>query len=47
MDFSDNDNFLEMNTMKVTSDHIRDYNEGEDIFVVWDIVNNQIFSDYD
>lgn len=38
MDFSYNDNFLELTSQKVTADSIRDYDEGEDIFLVWDIV---------
>jgi len=47
MDFSDNDNFLQLGSQKVTPDHIKDYQEGEDIFVVWDILLKQIISDYE
>lgn len=47
MDFSDDDFFLQMCSQKVTPDHIRDFKEGEDIFVVWDISQNQIVSDFD
>ena len=47
MDFSEDDFFLEMCSQKVVPDHIRDYSEGEDIFVVWDISQNQLVSDYD
>ena len=28
-------------------DHIRDLTENDDIFVVWDISQNQIVTDYD
>lgn len=47
MDFSEDDFFLEMTSQKVLPEHIRDYQEGEDLFVVWDIQQNQIVSDYD
>lgn len=47
MDFSDDDLFLQMCSMKIDQEHVRDYGGGEDIFAVWDIDNNELVNDYD
>jgi hypothetical protein len=47
MDFSDDDLFLQMVSMKINEDNVRDFEGGEDIFAVWDIENNELVNDYD
>ena len=47
MDFSHDDLFLQMCSMKVDQEHVRDYAGHEDIFAVWDIENNELVNDYD
>lgn len=47
MDFTDDDNFLQMCSMKIDQEHVRDYEGGEDIFAVWDIQDNELVNDYD
>jgi antirestriction protein len=47
MDFSNDDLFLQMCSMKIDQEHVRNYVGGEDIFAVWDIENNELVNDYD
>ena len=47
MDFSEDDYFLQMCSMRIDQEHVRDYVGGEDIFAVWDIDNNELVNDYD
>lgn len=47
MDFSHDDLFILMCSMKIDQENVRDYEMGEDIIAVWDIENNEIVNDYD
>ena len=47
MDFSEDDLFIQMCSMRIDHEHVRDYAGGEDIFAVWDIDNNELVNDYD
>jgi hypothetical protein len=47
MDFTDDDQFLQMCSMRIDQEHVRDYSGGEDIFAIWDIENNELVSEYD
>lgn len=46
MDFSDDDLFLQMCSMKIDEENVRNFEGGEDIFAVWDIENNELVNDY-
>ena len=49
MDFSDDDLFLQLCSMKIDEDNVRNFDGGEggdDIFAVWDIENNELVNDY-
>jgi uncharacterized protein with WD repeat len=50
MDFSDCDNYLEMCVQKVNHECVIDhknYSAQEDIFVIWDIRNNRMVSNFE
>jgi hypothetical protein len=47
MDFSHDDLFILMCSMRINHENVRDYESGEDILAVWDIENNEIVNDYD
>ena len=47
MDFTDDDMFLQMCSMKIDQENVKDYVGGEDIFAIWDIDNNELVNDFD
>ena len=47
LDFTEDDNYLQMCSMRVDKDHVKDFSAGDDIFVVWDIAKNELLIDTD